>query len=391
MSMSPGQQGFEACPNREELAAFQVGQLPEPDLEAIGKHLEAPCARCEAALLQLQDQTDPLLADLRASQPLSPAEARSIDQVCQRIEQVCQRGVTTIDYAPSRGTRPVERDKIRIGRHLGEVTRRELEGLLRKRLCFAATFIACVYAVYLFKVAAFYADYQPSFIRYSLFLLVPVTFAGEVLAAWVLWTKKDLSLGQLRLLEWVTMGLPLLEQFCLECQRLFLDHQLALRSGVELDPVAAGRTHVLPWFVLIIAYGVLIPNTWRRCCAVVSAVAALGLALNVLAAVAERTTFHPAVLHHFVEVGLWLGFAVAFAIYNCYRIEQLMEDSVRRGQYRLLHWLGGGGMGEVYLAEHALLRLCCAVKLIRPEQAGDAATLDRFEREARKTAQLTHP
>ena len=68
-----------------------------------------------------------------------------------------------------------------------------------------------------------------------------------------------------------------------------------------------------------------------------------------------------------------------------------MEDSVRRGQYRLLHWLGGGGMGEVYLAEHALLRLCCAVKLIRPEQAGDAATLDRFEREARKTAQLTHP
>jgi serine/threonine-protein kinase len=48
-------------------------------------------------------------------------------------------------------------------------------------------------------------------------------------------------------------------------------------------------------------------------------------------------------------------------------------------------------MGEVYLAEHVLLRRPCAIKLIRPEQAGEARSLLRFEREVRTTATLTHP
>jgi serine/threonine-protein kinase len=59
-------------------------------------------------------------------------------------------------------------------------------------------------------------------------------------------------------------------------------------------------------------------------------------------------------------------------------------------QYRLIEPLGSGAMGEVYLAEHRMLKRPCAVKLIRPEQAGDPHVLARFEREVRMTARLSH-
>ena len=38
-------------------------------------------------------------------------------------------------------------------------------------------------------------------------------------------------------------------------------------------------------------------------------------------------------------------------------------------------------MGEVWLAEHRLLKRPCAVKFIRPELAANPATAARFERE----------
>jgi serine/threonine-protein kinase len=60
------------------------------------------------------------------------------------------------------------------------------------------------------------------------------------------------------------------------------------------------------------------------------------------------------------------------------------------GQYRLVTPLGAGGMGEVFLAEHRMLKRPCAVKLIRPEQAGDPHVLARFEREVQMTARLSH-
>jgi serine/threonine-protein kinase len=48
-------------------------------------------------------------------------------------------------------------------------------------------------------------------------------------------------------------------------------------------------------------------------------------------------------------------------------------------------------MGEVYLAEHRLLKRPCAVKLIRPEAVADPGARARFEREVQITAALTHP
>jgi serine/threonine-protein kinase len=60
------------------------------------------------------------------------------------------------------------------------------------------------------------------------------------------------------------------------------------------------------------------------------------------------------------------------------------------GQYRLKQLLGAGGMGEVHLAEHVLLKRPCALKLIHPDKAGNPSTLARFEREVQATATLSH-
>ena len=62
----------------------------------------------------------------------------------------------------------------------------------------------------------------------------------------------------------------------------------------------------------------------------------------------------------------------------------------RLGPYVLKGKLGAGGMGEVFLAEHQLMKRQCAVKLIHPRQARDRHMRESFEREAQATAQLTH-
>ena len=47
-------------------------------------------------------------------------------------------------------------------------------------------------------------------------------------------------------------------------------------------------------------------------------------------------------------------------------------------------------MGEVYRAEHVLLKRPCAMKLIKPGIVADAAATANFEKEVKATAKLTH-
>ncbi|MCB9593276.1 MAG: serine/threonine protein kinase [Sandaracinaceae bacterium] len=72
------------------------------------------------------------------------------------------------------------------------------------------------------------------------------------------------------------------------------------------------------------------------------------------------------------------------------RLRRDAEEGARVGPYELVERLGEGGMGVVYRAEHALLKRPTAVKLLHPENMGEGAVA-RFEREVRKTAELTHP
>jgi tRNA A-37 threonylcarbamoyl transferase component Bud32 len=61
------------------------------------------------------------------------------------------------------------------------------------------------------------------------------------------------------------------------------------------------------------------------------------------------------------------------------------------GRYRLDARIGRGGMSTVYRAFDVVLERPVAIKLMHREIAADADQLERFRREARSVAQLSHP
>ncbi|HTU17395.1 MAG TPA: serine/threonine-protein kinase [Gemmataceae bacterium] len=207
-------------------------------------------------------------------------------------------------------------------------------------------------------------------------------------------TRRHLSLKGLRVLEMTIFG---------SLAAFFAWLQVdTYHDGAVVRAIVAGHERLvfrlvglsadLRWFLLIVLYGTFIPNTWQRCAAIVGSLALLPVLLLIAGSgLDERTA--PYVLATLPETMLLMATAAAIAVFGSYRIRQLQEkahEAQRIGQYRLKQILGFGGMGAVYLAEHVLLRRPCAIKVIRPDQAGDPRTLLRFEREVRATATLTH-
>src|SRR5207247_5234397 len=63
----------------------------------------------------------------------------------------------------------------------------------------------------------------------------------------------------------------------------------------------------------------------------------------------------------------------------------------RIGRYRVTHQIGQGGMDVVYAAHDDRLDRPVAIKLIRPEALADETARERFKREARAAARVSHP
>src|SRR5262245_46957326 len=60
-------------------------------------------------------------------------------------------------------------------------------------------------------------------------------------------------------------------------------------------------------------------------------------------------------------------------------------------RYRVVRLLGAGGMGAVYEAEHRVMQRPVALKVINRAYTANAAALERFRREVRAAARLSHP
>ena len=68
-----------------------------------------------------------------------------------------------------------------------------------------------------------------------------------------------------------------------------------------------------------------------------------------------------------------------------------MTEEVVAGRYELLELVGRGGMSSVYKARDALLERNIALKILHEHHSADAGFVERFRREARSVAQLSHP
>ncbi len=74
-----------------------------------------------------------------------------------------------------------------------------------------------------------------------------------------------------------------------------------------------------------------------------------------------------------------------------YNLRRTAHEAKRLGNYFIERQVGKGGMGEVYVAKHALMCRPTAVKVLRAPTGEEGTALARFEREVQLSSTLTHP
>lgn len=280
------------------------------------------------------------------------------------------------------------------GQLLGRGFDEELRRLLRSRLLLVHS-LALALGVLIVAVSLYWTRQAEGATRgqgYWWGLAVPL--AECLIGAVVLWRSPGMSQRALRLWELAHFGI--LAAYC----GLSRFESLASIDERWLNPVALpfwALASLQGFIPLILAYGVLIPNTRRRSLLVVAALTAVPFAALAAAAAADPALraidLTPLVLQNLASMIFPAAIAV-FAAARAVALQRRAFEAERRaeqiGQYALQRKLGEGGMGEVWLAEHALLKRPCAVKFIRPDLAAHPATAARFAREVQAVTGLTH-
>jgi serine/threonine-protein kinase len=186
--------------------------------------------------------------------------------------------------------------------------------------------------------------------------------------------------------EFVIFGMPAVVFTLIQ-----YEHTIFLVDNFNVVP----NIPIAGWIVLILTYAIFVPHSWRRVFVVVLMMGVLPILSCIVAAAT-----HPAVRASLsfeygavVEMCLGLAATIFIAVSSVRLINHLRDqasEAKQLGRYRLKEKLGSGGMGDVYLAEHTLLKRPCAIKVIRREKAGDPRALARFEREVQAASQLSH-
>ena len=264
----------------------------------------------------------------------------------------------------------------------------EATRLLRSRLLAAA---GCLFVFNLILVIlSATPDSQLRLGAGSLALRAVITF----LVCSLLLSRRPLGYRQLRGIEVLLFGselvLQLAAQYRFNIQ--FVD------QGDLIATLLLQKNGTMRLMLLMLIYGIFIPNPPKITAGVV-----LSMAMSLIVC-------HALVLHHAVTASvlvdkmadrqnaianaLTLLLGAGLAVFSAYTLRGLrreLRNARRLGQYQLFEQIGAGGMGEVYLAEHQLLKRPCALKLIHADLRENAVAMARFEREVQSAAMLSHP
>ncbi len=204
----------------------------------------------------------------------------------------------------------------------------------------------------------------------------------------LLFSRLAITLRQLRLVELTIL-------LTIGTQLVIVESILMARSAATGDVasmVSAGILNHFAWSMVILIYGIFMPNAWVRAAMILVPAACVPYAVTLFVDWRYEQVALIKEIHLVMSTPMPL-LAASVAIYAAHIIQSARRDAFEArqfGQYRLKDKLGSGGMGEVYEAEHLLLKRPCAIKLIRSEYVADPKALARFEREVKATAKLSH-
>src|SRR6266446_7713807 len=259
------------CVGTEDLRAYLLGDLLDPLALVVSTHLET-CPDCELAAQKLDDLSDPLIRSLQ----------RALGSALSRA--------TT----PNRGRKATLREEEPPPRIVGPRLQlaSEIQALLHQRLRLVCLLFLIGWGL-IWTHKFFRLRMTPDTV-WSIMVPGGVLLAFCIAMAATLWAPRSRSLRRLRGYELMCYAVPMTFLLWENYFTIYRSgdmggwvHRCVQRDLSEMITLA--RHTSIVWCIMIVAYGIFIPNTLRRCAAVTGSLACMVLAMNLVCGLGDET------------------------------------------------------------------------------------------------------